>query len=389
MSSAESILTRTVMQNEQVLTITPVNSRPSLIPINPRQIQSRSAIQTRAAFDPENDPDDREFARSVQEHGVIQPILVYRIDEEREIEPVYGLIAGHRRMDAALYNGLTSIPAFLVPVGTSPQDRDLLTALENLQRKDLRLIEKANQIQLLMQTYGYSQRDVSIFIGLSESHVSHLISLLQVPTEIQQAINAGQLSIRSGWEMGKMDALAVDRIFELHRHGIDLKIAYEEVAHSYKKIGEREEVEDNLREKQVKNQRLEPMISEKVPGSAHLAGISPAPKSQPADVHDPVEHLLRKQSFSFRQAFKKDALARQVPERHALLLAVIWLVTNQDLSSALSIYKSMTQAARSELVKALLSIDRLSVLYAHSNYAWTPDSLLLYLNTAVEALFGK
>jgi ParB family transcriptional regulator, chromosome partitioning protein len=131
-------------------------SRPRLLALQPEQITRSSGLQTRQEFDPENDPEDRLFTHSVQKHGVTQPVLVYRFEDEGGLEPQYGLIAGHRRLAAALHTGLPLVPALLVPPETSQENRDLLTALENLQRRDLLPLEKAALIQRLVERYGYT-----------------------------------------------------------------------------------------------------------------------------------------------------------------------------------------------------------------------------------------
>jgi ParB/RepB/Spo0J family partition protein len=354
-----------------------------LIMLRPDQVVSRSQFQGHSPFDPENDPEDRDFARSIQEHGVIQPLIVYRIEKNGDRESGYGLISGHRRLDAALFCGLSTVPALLIPAEMSIRNRDLLTAIENLHRKDLQPVEKGTLIKSFMDAYGYNQKEVAEFIGISETQVSHLLSLLKASPEIREAVNARKLGVRNSQQLVKMAEPERRRALELVDRGISLVNAIEQI----KAYPQSEDKVRNLADPESSNhgkgqpEHNLPQIESSI-NKPHAHELDP-------EANDSIARLLRSKTDEFWASFQERNLNGLVSEKQDFLLAVIWLASDQDIERSLSCYVLMTKAARIELDKALKAIDRLSVLYTHSNYAGALDSLSFYLNTAVQAFFGK
>ncbi len=135
-------------------------------------------FQPRAHFD-ENEL--RELARSIQEHGIIQPLTIRRIGHNK-----YQLISGERRLKASRIAGLTQVPAYL----RLANDEQMLemALVENIQREDLNPLEIAISFQRLLEECRIKQEDLSQKVGKDRSTISNYIRLLKLPTEIQVAV---------------------------------------------------------------------------------------------------------------------------------------------------------------------------------------------------------
>jgi ParB family chromosome partitioning protein len=124
---------------------------------------------------------------SVRELGVLQPVLVRRIDDEH-----FELIAGERRWRAAKRAGLTTIPALIREV----DDRHSLeqALVENLHRQDLNALEEAAAYNQLMDDFKLTQEEVAQRVGKSRSAVANTLRLFHLPTAVQRLIAEGRLS---------------------------------------------------------------------------------------------------------------------------------------------------------------------------------------------------
>jgi ParB family transcriptional regulator, chromosome partitioning protein len=140
--------------------------------------------QPRAYFDEEA---LAALTASVSELGVLQPILVREVGEDR-----FELIAGERRWRAAKRAGLPSIP---VVVRTVDDVLSLEQALvENLHREDLNPLEEAAAYQQLMEDFSLTQEQVAQKVGKSRSAVANTLRLFQLPPSIQRLVAENQLS---------------------------------------------------------------------------------------------------------------------------------------------------------------------------------------------------
>jgi len=140
--------------------------------------------QPRAYFDEEA---LATLTASVAELGVLQPILVREVGEDR-----YELIAGERRWRAAKRAGLPSIP---VVVRTVDDVLSLEQALvENLHREDLNPLEEAAAYQQLMEDFELTQEAVAQKVGRSRSAVANTLRLFQLPPTIQRLVAENQLA---------------------------------------------------------------------------------------------------------------------------------------------------------------------------------------------------
>ncbi len=139
--------------------------------------------QPRKAFDEQS---LQELAQSIQEVGLLQPILV------TEHRNRYRIVAGERRFRAARLAGLSAVPCIVREFTANEQMEAAL--VENLQREDLNAIEEAQAVQALMQAAGYTQEQVAQRLGKSRPAVANLLRLLALPEAIQQMVVAGALS---------------------------------------------------------------------------------------------------------------------------------------------------------------------------------------------------
>ncbi len=129
-----------------------------------------------------------ELAASIREIGIIQPITLRKINEEK-----YEIIAGERRYRASKLAGLTTIPAY---IKTAADDLVMEMALiENLQREDLNAIEIALTFQRLQEEYKMTQERLSERVGKKRATVANYLRLLRLPAEIQMAIKDKQIDM--------------------------------------------------------------------------------------------------------------------------------------------------------------------------------------------------
>ncbi len=128
-----------------------------------------------------------ELARSIRSNGIIQPIVVRKMDNGYEI------IAGERRWRAAQTIGLLKVP---VVVREIPEDRLLAVALiENIQREDLNPIEEAVAYRRLADDYHLTQEQIADAVGKDRSSIANFLRLLRLPQEIRASVSGGALSM--------------------------------------------------------------------------------------------------------------------------------------------------------------------------------------------------
>jgi ParB family chromosome partitioning protein len=127
-----------------------------------------------------------DLANSIEEHGLIQPLVVTRASNG------YQIIAGERRWRASRLVGLTSVPVIVKE--TSPQQMLELAIVENIQRADLNPLEEAEAYAQLMEEFGLTQEAVSERVGKSRTAVANTVRLLNLPDPIKEALAADQIS---------------------------------------------------------------------------------------------------------------------------------------------------------------------------------------------------
>ncbi len=141
----------------------------------------------------------RELAASIREFGLLQPIVVTKknVEGPHGVEVEYELIAGERRLQASKLLGLQTIPAIVRNVRLE-RERLELAIIENIQRENLNPIEMARAYARLQDEFRMTQREVASRLGKSRETVANTMRLLDLPSEIQEAISKGQLTESHG-----------------------------------------------------------------------------------------------------------------------------------------------------------------------------------------------
>ena len=133
------------------------------------------------------EPQLEELAQSIRAHGVLQPVLVRRVEGRFEI------VAGERRWRAAQRAGLLKVP---VVVRDVPDDQLLQVALiENIQRENLNAIEEAQAYRRLADEANLSQEEIAISVGKDRATIANYIRLLRLPAEVRNDLASGSLSM--------------------------------------------------------------------------------------------------------------------------------------------------------------------------------------------------
>lgn len=152
--------------------------------------------QPRREFNEEN---LKELAASIREFGVIQPIIVSKINKETSsgTDVEYQLIAGERRLMASKLTGLPRIPAIVRKVDHDKENLEI-AIIENLQRSDLNAIESARAYAKLQEVFGLTQREIAVRIGKSREAIANTMRLLNLPAHIQDAIGKNIITESQG-----------------------------------------------------------------------------------------------------------------------------------------------------------------------------------------------
>lgn len=150
----------------------------------PIELIVRGAYQPRRNFDAEA---LQELADSIQEQGVLQPIIVRKTGEKFEI------IAGERRWRAAQLAGLDEVPAVIKILDDKAAAAAAL--IENIQRQDLNPLEESQALQRLIDEFDLTHQEAAQAVGRSRAAVSNLLRLLELPEEVKALVDKGVLSM--------------------------------------------------------------------------------------------------------------------------------------------------------------------------------------------------
>lgn len=143
----------------------------------------RNPYQPRKAFDAD---ELKALAESIRTHGILQPLVVRAVGDR------YQLVAGERRLRAAQDAGVTQVPVRVVDFN----DQQVLEAalVENIQRSDLNPVEKAQGFQEYLKRFSMTHEQLAARLGLDRSTITNLVRLLDLPTEVQDAVRVGQIT---------------------------------------------------------------------------------------------------------------------------------------------------------------------------------------------------
>ncbi|KPU26443.1 plasmid stablization protein ParB [Caloranaerobacter sp. TR13] len=140
-----------------------------------------------------------ELAESLKVHGLIQPIIVRKIDDG------YELVAGERRWRAAKIAGLKEIPCIVRDFESRKSAE--IALVENIQREDLNPIEEAIAYKRLMENYNLTQEEISTIVGKSRPYVANTLRLLNLSQEVISFILEGKLTSGHGRALLQIDDL--------------------------------------------------------------------------------------------------------------------------------------------------------------------------------------
>jgi ParB family chromosome partitioning protein len=159
---------------------------PELIVPNP--------FQPRKTF---NDDSLQELAASIQEFGIIQPLLIRRQGDN------YELIAGERRLRASKLAGLTEVPVIIREL----DDKEMaeLAMIENLQREDLHFLEEAEGYQHLIASFNFTQEELARRVGKNQSTIANKLRLLKLAPEVRRIVVGQSLTERHARALLKLE----------------------------------------------------------------------------------------------------------------------------------------------------------------------------------------
>jgi ParB family chromosome partitioning protein len=135
--------------------------------------------------------DLEDLINSIKEHGILQPLVVTKIDAEN-----YELIAGERRYRAAKFLNFKTVPAIVRTA--KDQEKLELALIENIQRKNLNPIEEGRAFQRLIDEFNLTQEEVAVRVGKSRPVIANTLRLLSLPEEILQALRSGKIKESHG-----------------------------------------------------------------------------------------------------------------------------------------------------------------------------------------------
>ncbi len=192
----------------------------------------------------------QELANSIREIGIIQPITLRQVDEER-----YQIIAGERRWRASQMAGLAAIPAYIRTI----KDENVMemALVENIQREDLNAIEIALAYEHLMSSTGMTQEKVSERVGKSRTAIANYLRLLKLPAQVQMALQNKEIDMGHARALLAIDSpsLQVKLFKEIQKNGYSVRKVEEmaqklkngeDIVSGKKKIASKQQMPENM-----------------------------------------------------------------------------------------------------------------------------------------------
>ena len=185
-----------------------------LVEVNVASIHP-NPYQPRATFDEES---IAELAQSIQQVGLLQPLLVRKVDDG------YELVAGERRLRTVTSLGMEKV-ACIVQQDIEDESSAMMALIENLQREDLHYLEEAQCYQKLLETYGLTQEELANRLGKSQSSIANKLRLLKLSDEVKAAMTEKRLSERHARALLKLtdDKQRLDAVKRIAEKGLSVK----------------------------------------------------------------------------------------------------------------------------------------------------------------------
>ncbi len=151
----------------------------------PIEVLQRGRYQPRKDIDPVK---LQELADSIKAQGIVQPVVVRRIDDEK-----YEIVAGERRWRAAQLAGLQDVPVVIREIG----DRQAMAIalIENIQREDLNPLEEADALKRLLDEFAMTHQQIADAVGKSRTTVTNLLRLIDLQPEVKKLLISGALEM--------------------------------------------------------------------------------------------------------------------------------------------------------------------------------------------------
>ena len=252
--------------------------------LNISTIQIRpNRTQPRRSFDEES---LKSLSRSIVENGILQPLVVRRINATE-----FELIAGERRLRAAIMAGMNKVPCVIHKCGD--KDSALLALIENLQRTDLNMFEEARGIARLIRKYGLTQEQAAIKLGKKQSTVANKLRLLRLGFEEQEWILTAHLSERHARALLRINDESLRREVLSRIISDDMSVGEAErlVTEALMKKPEPEPARKQERKIAVKDVRIFVNTINKAVDTMRLSGINAI--SRRSETEDYIEYTVK------------------------------------------------------------------------------------------------
>lgn len=175
-----------------------------VIDIDLKEIQP-NPFQPRRHFDEQS---LKELSESIRSNGVLQPVIV------KKVSSGYMLVAGERRCKASGLAGFSTVPAIVRDYNN--QYLAELALLENIQREDLTIVEEAEAYQNAIQTMNLTHLELANKIGKSRSYVSNALGILNLPKDVLDEINNGNITMGHARSLSKLkDIYRIKKISQM------------------------------------------------------------------------------------------------------------------------------------------------------------------------------
>lgn len=245
--------------------------------IRPNQSQPRKTFK---------DEELNSLASSIEENGILQPLTVRRLNLQE-----YELVAGERRLRAAVIAGLKRVPCIVIKC--TDRESAIFALLENLQRSDLGMFEEARGISRLIRKYNLTQEEAAAKLGKKQSTVANKLRLLKLTMDEQDWINQAGLSERHARALLRIsdESLRKEALSKVISESLNISQTEELVDNIISSSFI--EVDDKHRKKRVviKDVRIFINTINKAVDTMRLAGINAVSKR--AENDDYIEYTVR------------------------------------------------------------------------------------------------
>lgn len=205
------------------------------------------------------------LAASIKSDGIIQPLTV------RKVGSGYELVAGERRLRAAMLAGYEAVPCIVIEA--TDRNSALLALVENVQRQDLGFFDEANAIARLIEIYGMTQEDAAFRLGYAQSTLANKLRLLKLGLDERKLILEGNLTERHARAFLKLDN-PEERLQAINQ-AIKLHLNVERTEHMIENMLEKERYRRNIKRGAVifKDLRLFTNTINKAVETMQIAGV--------------------------------------------------------------------------------------------------------------------